>query len=277
MAVNPRLHRLISSDFWTSYHLGGQLHLGPAAAWLLPAALDTYAFTALAVGYSLPLSHPGREALLRNARLAFALTLGCNCLDHFLVKAGRLVDPTVRDLLLVAVATLPPLVVERLLNLQSVLVGVRTAPYDHPGDESSETRADGRPMGQGTLARNSTMARSTIPDWPESASDQSPDGTIQVVKAVQRPDWTTIGARMFGELSADLGRRPSAREFQAALAAEAKVLIADGLLAAGARPPSVTTAKRIRAALEADPCRVADRAGRPAPDQMLKATEYQHA
>ena len=234
----------------TLYHLGGQLDLGPAAAWLLPAALDTYAFTALAVGYGLPADHPGPRPVLRNARLAFALTLGCNCLDHFLSKAGRLIDPTFRDLLLVAVATLPPLVVERLLNLQSVLAGTRAASSDHARGARSGSPNSGRPPGQDTLGQHSAVALPTATDQPQP--DQQP------TEAIPRPDWTGLGAGLFGELSTALGRRPSAREFQAALAAEAKVLIAEGRLAAGARPPSVTTAKRIRAALEADPRRMAD-------------------
>ena len=60
----------------TLYHLGGQLDLGPWTAWLLPAALDVFAFTALATGYSLPVDHPGQKHVLRTARLALAMTVG---------------------------------------------------------------------------------------------------------------------------------------------------------------------------------------------------------
>ena len=235
----------------TLYHLGGQLDLGPWTAWLLPAALDVYSFTALAVAYSLPSKHPGQRIVLRTARLAFAMTLGCNALDHFLAKAGRLVDPTVRDLLLVAVATLPPLVVERLLNLQSLLVGHRTTPTVHDTMEQPGLGHDGRPMGQGALAHRPHTAQVEHDRSPHE--DQRPMATAShtVVKALSRLDWTTQGAAVFAELSAQLGRRPSAREFQQGLAIQTKTLIAEGRLAAGSRPPSITTAKRVRAALEA--------------------------
>lgn len=233
----------------TLYHLGGQLDLGPATAWLLPAALDVYAFTALAVGYSLPLGHPGHTTVLRNARLAFAMTLGANALDHFLQKAGRLVDPTVRDLLLITVATLPPLVVERLLNLQSLLVGGRTVrPRQEEAVDPSAPLHLGQAAGQGLLAHGHASA-------PTPATDQSmvhlPKAVAVSATGTRRPDWSTAGAAVFADLSRDLGRRPSAREFQAALADHVRHLIASGQLRPDARPPSVTTAKRIRTALEA--------------------------
>ena len=220
----------------TLYHLGGQLDLGPAAAWLLPAALDTYSFTALAIGYNLPLGHPGQKPVLRNARLAFALTLGCNALDHFLQKAGRLIDPTVRDLLLVAVATLPPLVVERLLNLQSVLVDQRRQPIDHQNDHL--------PVGEAHLAHDLTSGYT--PD-PQSVGC-TPEAAVPVG---HRPDWSEIGRQVFDGLVHGLERRPTGREFQGALAERVSQIIADGRIPVGTRPPSVTTAKRIRATLEA--------------------------
>lgn len=222
----------------TLYNLGGQLDLGPAFAWLLPAALDTYAFTAMAVGYNLPAEHPGQKPVLRNARLAFALTLGCNALDHFLCKAGRLVDPTVRDLLLVVVATLPPLVVERLLNLQSLLVGHRNRPTHPAGPETTDI------VGEVSLAHDRTAEPPL-----ELGSDGGPGNETAVGR---RPDWTAHGRGVFAELSDKLGRRPSGREFQAALAIYTRNLVTEGRLAAATRPPSVTSAKRIRAVLEAE-------------------------
>lgn len=247
----------------TLYHLGGQLDLGPAVAWLLPAALDVYAFTALAVGYNLPADHPGQRPVLRNARLAFAMTLGANALDHLLQKAGRLIDPTTRDLLLVAVATLPPLVVERLLNLQSLLVDQQTTAADQPEHAAS---AGGRETAQDNLAQNHTSpvaafdGRSHI-DPVHPTSDQNPP------KTAQRPDWTSIGSTVFTDLAANLARRPSAREFQTALESEARTMAAAGLLPAGVRPPSVTTVKRVRAALEASPAPAPTHRTGPAHDQ----------
>ena len=237
----------------TLYHLGSQLDLGPWTAWLLPAALDVYSFTALAVAYSLPSQHQGQRVVLRTARLAFAITLGCNALDHFLTKAGRLVDPTVRDLLLVAVATLPPLVVERLLNLQSLLVGHRSTPTVQDTVEQPGPGHDGRLVGQVPLAHGPQTDH--VEDDAGPCENQPPQATAghTDARAPSRRDWTTEGAAVFADLSTRLGRRPSAREFQQELAAQTRALIAEGRLAAGSRPPSITTTKRIRAALEAVP------------------------
>ena len=213
----------------TLYHLGGQLDLGPWAAWLLPAALDVYAFTALAVAYSLPIQHPAQKPVLRTARLAFTMTLGANALDHFLTKAGRLVDPTIRDLLLVAVATLPPLVVERLLNLQSLLAGDRTTVADHEAETRPEHLSAGRPVGQAALVHNRT-GRAFLP--------------------TRQLDRFALGSEVFAELAVQLGRRPSGREFQAAMAERTRTLVAAGILPADTRTLSVTSAKRLRTLIE---------------------------
>lgn len=236
----------------TLYHLGGQLDLGPWTAWLLPATLDVFAFTALAVGYSLPVDHPGQKHVLRTARLAFAMTLSSNFLDHFLQKAGQLVDPTVRDLLLVVVATLPSLVVERLLKLQSQLTGRRANEQDYEVGERPDCPSADQYVGQGTLAHDihpdqTVVAGSAADDQRLARTDHS-----AARPGLHRPDWTVEGASAFADLSMRLGRRPSAREFQQELASLTKALIVTGRLAAGARPPSITTAKRVRAALEAD-------------------------
>ena len=235
----------------TLYHLGGQLDLGPWTAWLLPAALDVFAFTALATGYSLPVDHPGQRHVLRTARLAFTMTVGSNFLDHFLQKAGQLVDPTVRDLLLVVVATLPSLVVERLLNLQSHLTGRRVAGIDDEVRGQTGGPSSDHLVGQGPLAHE--RHQSQIAPCGLATDEQPvprPDHWA-ARRANGRPDWTVEGAAPFADLSSRLGRRPSAREFQQELATITRTLIADGRMEAGARPPSITTAKRVRAALEA--------------------------
>jgi hypothetical protein len=237
----------------TLYHLGGQLDLGPWTAWLLPAALDVFAFTALAVGYSLPAEHPGQRHVLRTARLAFAMTLSCNFLYHFLQKAGQLVDPTIRDLLLVVVATLPSVVVERLLNLQSLLTGHRASDTDHAIREQTAHTSTDQPAGQGSLAREPHQDQMMVEARAANNQLSAPTGHLATRPGGHRPDWTAEGADPFAALSSRLGRRPSAREFQQELAALTRTLIATGRLPAGARPPSITTAKRIRAALEAAP------------------------
>lgn len=130
--------------------------------------------------------------------------------------------------------------VERLLNLQSVLVGFR----------STAVVPDHEAVGEAFLAHESN------PDQPETSSRpqaERPDmpADHREAKSLRRPDWTTEGAAVFADLSARLGRRPSAREFQGGLTVQTRTLIAEGRLAAGTRPPSITTTKRVRAALEA--------------------------
>jgi len=235
----------------TLYHLGGQLDLGPWTAWLLPAALDVFAFTALATGYSLPVDHPGQKHVLRTARLAFAMTVGSNFLDHFLQKAGQLVDPTVRDLLLVVVATLPSLVVERLLNLQSHLTGRRTAGPDDKVLEQAGGPSPDHLAGQGSLAHEEHQSKIRPSGWPRDEQPAPMTDHWAARRAHGRPDWTIEGAAPFADLSSRLGRRPSAREFQQELAILTRSLIANGQMEAGTRPPSITTAKRVRTALEA--------------------------
>ncbi|ACU75703.1 hypothetical protein Caci_6863 [Catenulispora acidiphila DSM 44928] len=232
----------ISAD--TLYHLGGQLDLGPASAWLLPAALDVYAFTALAVAYNLPVEHPGQKPVLRNARLAFSMSLACNALDHFLKRAGRLVDPLTRDLLLVAVASLPPLIVERLLNLQSLLTRSRGRSAQSGRVEAAPEEEEPARMGEEALAHAAAAEEEAEPQLA-----RPPD---QEVVWTGRPDWVAHGREIFANLSTQLSRRPSGREFQAALAAETRRLSTSGHLPAGTRPPSISSAKRIRAAIEAD-------------------------
>lgn len=224
----------------TLYHLGGQLDLGPDTAWLLPAALDVYAFTALAVGYNLATDHPAQKAVLRNARLAFTMTLACNALDHLLRKAGRLINPTARDLLLVAVATLPPLVVERLLNLQSLLVGNQASAVTRISASGPQPVADERFLSQDTLAQSSTPTAAAV-------HAQKPCSNLATAS---RPDWVALGADVFADLSARLNRRPTGREFQQALAAHTRNLSAEGRLSPDVRPPSVSSTKRLRTALE---------------------------
>ena len=157
---------------------------------------------------------------------------GCNALDHFLRKAGQRVGPTTRDLLLVAVATLPALVVDHHLNLQSRLVDHSNRP---PASEHESAGA--ATDHQEAAAGEADLAHlSTPPGSPTTETRLDQTGSSSEVR--------------FPELTAALSRRPSGRELQAALAAQAKALAAAGALSAGTKAPSVTTAKRIRAILE---------------------------
>ena len=83
----------------------------------------------------------------------------------------------------------------------------------------------------------------------ESAVDQAcvPD---QPASALPRPEWTSLGGEAFAELADRLHRRPSGREFQAALALKVDELIAANQIPANTRTPSLSSVKRIRATIE---------------------------
>jgi hypothetical protein len=103
--------------FWLAVLVGWPHQL----AWLLPASLDVYAGTSLYVGYRLPTGHPAAASAARNARFALSLTVGSNGLYHALTLFGSAWPVWVHDSLLVAVSALPPVVVERLLHLRSIV------------------------------------------------------------------------------------------------------------------------------------------------------------
>lgn len=260
-------------------HHAGLHRLAP----LLPIAVDAFAASALFVSYRLPPGHTAHRAASRTARLALVLTVACNGLDHLLDLAGHLLTEHVRELLLVAVASLPPLIVERLLHLQTVLVG------------EGRTAATGILTGQRPPAISGLTADVTDqPSGPpksvptaEALSDegaighQNHDGSAAAMtdhSLVQRPGhigqtdhalgdvlrrpsgrpgeerWLSVAAPVYHDLAARTGRRPTESAFHAALT---DALISGN--ASGAEEEvgseavatvSLSTAKRIRALVE---------------------------
>lgn len=278
--------------------LGGAIALGAAAslsfnalcdlarhaglhhlAALLPIAVDALAVSALFVSYRLPAGHTAHRAASRTARLALALTIACNGLDHLLDLAGYLLTKHVRDLLLVAVASLPPLIVERLLHLQTALIG------DGCRAATEFVTGQGRPTLTGQAA--GVVRSSVITESVSTAEAVPPERAIELVDpagydpaltdhdAVQRPGevgqtghahdeevrragrpaeerWLSVAVPVYRELASRTGRRPTESAFHAALT--------DALIAGlGAdreigpeslAPMSLSTAKRIRALVE---------------------------
>jgi hypothetical protein len=249
----------------------------------LPIALDAFAASALFVSYRLPGGHKSRRAATRTARLALTLTVVCNGLDHLLDLAGYLLTKHVRDLLLVAVASLPPLIVERLLHLQTVLVDDDRGPVD------GSVTVQRRPLLFFFDAGRSRPDRLTEPvilaqqAFEECVSENSGgDVSVNVVNghiaerpkddvgqtgharagAVQRASsrpaedrWVSVAERVYREVAVRTGRRPTESSFHAALT--------EALVGAGQAdihrqgpnvnaPMSLSTAKRIRALVEAD-------------------------
>jgi uncharacterized protein DUF2637 len=206
--------------------------LGGLAA-LLPIAIDAFAASALFVAYRLPLGHSARRTTGRTARLALALTVGCNGLDHLLDLAGYLLTRHVRDLLLVIVASLPPLIVERLLHLQTTLVeGLETAGTEPAPDSAGHAAG-------------------------HEEDDDSQDGRGPKRSRSSRPDddrWVAVAAPVYRELVERTGRRPSETAFCSALngaiTGQGKASGADGSVPGRRHPVSLSTAKRVRALVE---------------------------
>jgi uncharacterized protein DUF2637 len=206
---------------------------------LLPIAVDAFAASALFVAYRLPGDHPARRTTGRTARLALALTVACNALDHLLDLAGYLLTKHVRDVLLVAVASLPPLIVERLLHLQTALVGDSGQAVTDcvTGQESPGCDGHAADLEQ-DLDDRSGHTRS----GPRRPSGSRPEDE----------HWLAVASPVYRELLARTGRRPTETAFHAALGeAMAGEVPSDASDAAGGRTISLSTAKRIRALVEA--------------------------
>lgn len=259
-------------------HHAGLHRLAP----LLPIAVDAFAASALFVSYRLPAGHTAHRAASRTARLALVLTVACNGLDHLLDLAGYLITEHVRELLLVAVASLPPLIVERLLHLQTALLGDGHSPV------TDSVTGQRRPI---ILGWRFDMGRSTLAaEAAPSEEDSHRGGAVDLAHpkdclalatdqpAVQEPGeavqtghdprdegrqphradedrWLSVAVPVYRELAARTGRRPTESAFHAALT---EVLTGDsdsgfpeqnGSVFAG--PMSLSTAKRIRALVEA--------------------------
>lgn len=218
---------VISFDVLTD--LGRQAGLHRLAE-LFPIAVDAYAASTLYAAYRLPGGHPARDQAKRTARSALALTVCCNVLDHVLALAGFLLPGIVRDLVLVAVASLPQLVADRELHL---LVAVTTH----------------------RQLRVPTGGPELVEKLDASADDAS--GQDDVLTAREEA-WLKIGVPVYQELLEQRGRRPKEKAFHEALTqrltvqndhaaglddyAEAVLAFGDGV--------SLSTAKRVRALVE---------------------------
>lgn len=119
------------------YGLGRFIDYPRQIAWLLPASLDGYAATSIWFGRRVVSSHPAARSARRNARLSLAMTVACNGLFHLLVLAGAAIPGWTRVTLLVAVSSLPPVIVDRLLHLRNLANG------ESPADAAAAS-ADGK-------------------------------------------------------------------------------------------------------------------------------------
>ena len=209
--------------------LGRQAGLHRLAS-LFPIAVDAYAASALYTAYRLPGGHPARDQAKRTARSALALTVFCNVLDHVLSLAGFLLPGIVRDLVLVAVASLPQLVADRELHL---LVAV-------------------------TAHRQLRVL--TAPPCPDRDQDV-PLGDMagqDDVLTAREEAWLKIAVPVYQELRELHGRRPSEKAFHDALTRRLAVQTDQAAGLDGQSEPalnlgegvSLSTAKRVRALVE---------------------------
>lgn len=219
---------VISFDVLTD--LGRQAGLHRLAE-LFPIAVDAFAASTLYAAYRLPGGHPARPLAKRTARAALALTVCCNVLDHLLALAGFLLPGIVRDLVLVAVASLPQLVADRELHL---LVAVTARTTSKPPSPVS-------------------------PHAHEEATGQDEPRTAKLAALTARDEaWLKLGAPVYQQLRQRDGRRPTEKAFHQALTQALTVQTGhtDGLdghsegTAVLDENVSLSTAKRIRALVE---------------------------
>jgi hypothetical protein len=256
----------------TLYHLGLMIGLAVRIAWLLPAAIDVYAACAIFTSYRLPPKHPARNAALHEARVALWLTIGCNALDHVLRLAATLIPSLARDVMLVVVACLPPLIVERLLHLQALLVTVDAA--DRPDvamfvlDDFGAPRPDDRPVAGDQVLLNVNRRDEAAHLSSVGDRTQHRAATWHRLEAAALAE---IGRPVYRDLAERSGRRPGERVFHQALAEAVTGLTQNGRLPPGTRPPSLSTAKRIRGLIEDvrsdEDLYEVDDAGGPGPEQ----------
>ena len=204
---------------------------------LLPIAVDAFAASTLFVAYRLPAGHPARRTTSRTARLALALTIACNGLDHLLDLAGYLLTTHTRNLLLVAVASLPPLIVERLLHLQTALVG------------ETVTVLTGNENGHSLGTAGHVVVEERQNDVQVACHEAEPIRPTRTRPTDEH--WLTVAAPVYRKLAERTGRRPTETAFHAALTEALTAVTDDGAVLDGVRSVSLSTAKRVRAVVEA--------------------------
>lgn len=103
----------------TLFQLGRLIGLSPWTAWMLPGAFDIYAFESARVASRVPVGHHSRGWAVWNARLALSFTVIGNALFHALYLSAHGHGWSKRDIALTAMSAVPPIIVERLLHLQT--------------------------------------------------------------------------------------------------------------------------------------------------------------
>lgn len=161
----------------TLYGLARLIGFTRALAWLLPAALDGYAVTSIWFGRRVAATHPAAKGARRNARLALALTVACNGLYHLLTLGGVMIPVWARVTLLVAVSSLPPFLVDRLLHLRALTSGNTSSATPVP------LPATATPPRQATPPRVAQPALPSVANTPATPSPATPAALTATVAA----------------------------------------------------------------------------------------------
>jgi hypothetical protein len=123
----------------TLFQLGEIIGLPKEFAWMLPGAFDVYAYTSATVAASIPAVHPARRWAVWNARVALTFTMVGNSLVHALYLMSHGQKWTGTDYALVAVSAIPPIIVERLLHLQTKIAAEVPATVAAPATSAAAT------------------------------------------------------------------------------------------------------------------------------------------
>ena len=246
-------------SFPTIYGLARLIGFDCRLAYLLPAAIDGYAVTSIWFGRRVRVTHPAAKAARRNSRLALAITIACNALYHLLTLGGDLIPAWARITLLVAVSSLPPFLVDRLLHLRALAAGTdatASAPAVDGDAErqqrSTKKTADRKQPDPLANDNDNTQTDNHIDNETANNNDATAKNGEGAIANGGRsdPEWIAIAKSVYIGERTRLGKRPPEGPFHAALLAELDRLTATGEIPA-AKAPSLGTSKRVRGLVEA--------------------------
>lgn len=246
-------------SFPTIYGLARLIGFDYRLAYLLPAAIDGYAVTSIWFGRRVRIAHPAAKAARRNSRLALAITIACNALYHLLTLGGDLIPAWARITLLVAVSSLPPFLVDRLLHLRALAAGTDATANAPAVDDRTERQ---QPTGKKAANRQPEQQLTTGNDndrTDNKTGDAAANDDSETVKGNDNntvnggrsdPEWIAIAKSVYLDERTRLGKRPPEGPFHAALLAELDRLTATGEIPA-AKAHTLGTSKRVRGLVEA--------------------------
>lgn len=177
----------------TLFQLGQIIGLPWQFAWMLPGAFDVYAYTSATVAASIPAAHPARKWAVWNARIALSFTMIGNSLVHALYLMSNNQGWTGTDYALTAVSAIPPIIVERLLHLQTKIVSGAEAAVATPATPPAATP---RPRTPATATPVAEPVAATTPATPKPQPAATRNATKPVAKPVAAADGNGVVATL---------------------------------------------------------------------------------